>query len=213
MKSEYFVDFENGNFQQQDPLFIKFIDYLKTLGINALYVVFENSNCMVVEVLTPSEVLNANEIFKLNGEIILDKFFSLIEEFNAKLFFEKSKWSPNHFIDFSSFDFVCIDRLARRSRKKVIQELNEVGIYPREVFCRNTDSNYSILPGYYIFFKTPEELKRIDDSMKQVIKRVCDKVLAEEDKSGFFEPYKIEIGYMDAVTDGYSLGHLSRDVD
>ena len=213
MRSEYLADFKNGTFQQKGPLFIEFIDYLKTWGINALFVIYEDSNCMVIELLTVQEVLNARAVFKVNGEVILDEFFSLVEKYNSKLYFEKSKWSPNHFIDFSSFDFVCIDRLARRSRKKVIQELNEVGIYPREVFCRNTDSNYSILPGYYIFFKTPEELKRVDDSMKQVIKRVCDKVLAEEDKSGFFSPDKIEIEFCDAVTDSYAVGQLSRDID
>jgi hypothetical protein len=207
------IDFKNGTYKVTEPYLIEFIKYLNTLGINALFVSFFIKRSVTVMVLSVQDVFDARKVAKTNGVIILNSLFSLFDKYDILLNSKKADWDPNFFISFDSFEFSCVYKLTIRCREKVIQELNNNGIYPREVYCRNTDSNYSILPGYYIFFKNQEELDRVDDSMKQIIKRVCAQVLTDEDKSGFFAPRKIEIGYMDAVTNSYAMGHLARDAE
>lgn len=206
------VDFENGTYQIEEPVIFDCIKYLKSNGITALFI-----NCYLeaphinVVVQTNTERNTAREFIKQNGKTVLYDFFQIISkqhEFQSRVL----DFDPNFIISFESFELICVDCLARRCRNVVKQELNNEGISHYEVYCRNTNINHSILPGYYIFLNGLHELEKMDGYKKQKIKSICDRVLAREDKTGFFSPEKIEIDFMDALTNRYALGQLSRDV-
>ena len=208
------IDYENGSYINTEPLIQECIEYLKSININALVLsCYFGAPHFSITVSTIQDVFDARKIAKVKGNEIIEEFYHLHKKYGIQEKLPMIVINPDSIISFSSFEYLCIDHLTRRCRKRVLWELNHNGIYPHEVFGRNTDSNYSILPGYYIFFKNPDELKKANEPQRIFIKDICINVLSEEDKSGTFKPEKIEFDFFDAITNNYSMGHLARDAE
>ena len=64
---------------------------------------------------------------------------------------------------------------------------------------------------YYLIFLIPKDLAKIDTETRFFIESICDKILSENNNSGYYDKGKIELSYYDAITDSKSLFGMFRE--
>lgn len=213
MNNKTTINWDKGTFKEEEPFFIEFNHYLKELGLNVLFTQFSNSNYFSIYVHSIEDVENAKKIINKIRTQIIDKFFSIANKYEQVLKYDRTQWKDYSISYIYSFEIKCIEKVVRNNKETFKQELNrQLNLKPKFIFCHSAEEeNYSFLPGYSVVFDNPIDLAKIDEKIKKQIVHICDNLLFEDDKSGFYSKNKIEIKYYDAITNSNSLYGMSRE--
>ena len=207
------IDYEYGKVHELDPMTIEFNDFLKSLGVAALFTKYSGANYLSIWVFSIDDVRRAKEIVKSNFRQIIDHFKSLLAKYNYPTDFEKEIWSDFSVSSIYSFEIACVSYLVRRCKQQIIDKVNhELKINPEYIFCHSEDEqSYSIMPGYHFIYSDPEKLSRSSDKDQDKIKIICDKILKVNDKSGLYKLDNIQISFFDKVASASSMYGMSRE--
>jgi hypothetical protein len=207
------IDYEYGKVHELDPMTIEFNDFLKSLGVAALFTKYSGTNYLSIWVFSIDDVRRAKEIVKSNFRQIIAHFKNLLAKYNYPTDFEKEIWSDFSVSSIYSFEIACVSDLVRRRKQQIIDKVNhELKIKPEYIFCHSEDEqSYSIMPGYNFIYSDPEKLSRSSDNDQDKIKIICDKILKANDKSGLYTLDNIQISFFDKVTSASSMYGMSRE--
>ena len=122
MKNKTIIDWDKGIFEEQEPVFLEFIQYLKRLTINVLFIVFSDSNYMSIYVHSIEDVKLAQSIINEQYSEIIDRFFSIVTKSGQTLKFDKSQWHKSSLIHIYSFDISCVNRIVRKCQGQITEE-------------------------------------------------------------------------------------------
>ena len=213
MRSKTIIDWDNGTFREQEPVFIDFIQYLKSLNINVLFIGFSDSNYMSIYMHSIEDVKLAKSVVDEQYSEIIDRFFEIVTKTGQTLKYDRSQWQKYSLTSIYSFEIKCIERIVRHCKELIIEELNNnLIIKPKYVFSHSAEEQeYSFLPGYYLIFESPKDLAKIDTETRFFIESICDKILSENKNSGYYDKGKIGLSYYDAITDSKSLFGMFRE--
>ena len=213
MTNQTIINWETGIVREYEPIFIEFNVFLKRIGLNAIFTQFSNSNYLTIYVFSVSDVDKAKQIVGEKYSEIIDKFFSIANKFGQTPKYDRIEWTNYSVNNIYSFEIACIEKVIRKIKELFTNELNsQLTIKPKYVFCHSAEEmSYSILPGYYIVFENPNDLAKIDESKNNIIDRICDSLLRQNDKTGFYSRDKIQIDLFDAITNSKSLYGMSRE--
>ena len=213
MSNKTIINWGNGAVEESAPVFIDFNNYLKKLGFNIVFTDFPNTNYLSIYVHSIEDVKKAKKIsFEKSSEII-DAFFSISKKYGKTLKYARTEWKDYSVNNIYSFEISCITTIIRESKPKFVKELKtQLVTKPMYVFCHSAGGEeYSNLPGYYLVFADPEDLAKIDKDTKNKIDDICNRLLIQNDKTGFYSRNKIDISYWDAITQSKSLYGMSRE--
>ncbi|MFZ1378091.1 MAG: hypothetical protein WAS56_00360, partial [Saprospiraceae bacterium] len=92
MRSKTIIDWDNGTFREQEPVFIDFIQYLKSLNINVLFIGFSDSNYMSIYMHSIEDVKLAKSVVDEQYSEIIDRFFEIVTKTGQTLKYDRSQW-------------------------------------------------------------------------------------------------------------------------
>lgn len=192
---------------------IEFINFLKSLGIDALFSKYYGTNYLSIWVTGIDDVRRAKEIAKSNFQQIIAHFKTLLTKYDYPPDFEKEVWSDFSISSIYSFEIACISDLVRRCKQQIIDRVNhELKIKPEYIFCHSEEEqSYSIMPGYHFIYSDPKKLQQSSTTDQDKIKDICETVLKANDKTGLYKFDKIQISFFDKVTSASSLYGMSRE--
>jgi hypothetical protein len=213
MTNQTIINWDTGTVKESEPVFIEFNNCLKKFGLNIVFTQFSNSNYLSIYVFSISDVEKAKKIASEKYLEIIDSFFSIANKFGQPLKYDRTEWKNYSVNNIYSFEISCIEKVIRSSKLSFTKELNsQLTIKPKYIFCHSAEEhNYNIMPGYNIVFDNPNELDKIDESIKENIDNICNALLVQNDKTGFYSRDKIEIKYFDSITSSKSLYGMSRE--
>lgn len=213
MTNQTIINWETGTIKEKEAVFIEFNNYLKELGLNIVFTQFSNSNYLSIYAHSIEDVENAKKIIGEKSSEVIDKFFSIVNKHGKVLKCDRSEWKDYSVDNIYSFEISCIGKVVRDSKASFTKELNtRLTVKPKYIFCHSAEEqNYSRMPGYYIVFDNPKDLEKIDENVKNNIDGICDTLLSQNDKTGFYARSKIEIKYFDTITNEKSLYGMSRE--
>src|SRR5690606_10959583 len=110
MKNKTIIDWDKGIFEEQEPVFLDFIKYLKSLSINVLFIGFSDSNYMSIYVHSIDDVKMAKSIINVQYSDIIDRFFDIITKYGQSLKYDRSQWQKYSLTSIYSFDIKCVER-------------------------------------------------------------------------------------------------------
>jgi hypothetical protein len=207
------IDYEHGKVNGLDSMTIEFIDFLKSLGIDALFFKYQGTNYLSIWVTSIEDVRNSKHIAKTNFQEIIDYFKSLLTKYSYPADFNKYEWKDFSVSSIYSFEISCVSNLVRRCKQQVIDKVNhELKIKPEYIFCHSEEEqSYSFMPGYNFIYSDPTKLMGSSDKEQGIIRSICDTILKANDKSGFYKLDNIQISFFDKVTSASSLYGMSRE--
>jgi hypothetical protein len=213
MKNRIYIDWDNGTYKENEQAFVDFTKCLNESGVNALFVIFDDSNYMSIYVNSIEDVKDAKTIIARQSQKIIDSFFATMAKYKIGLKYDKEEWKDYSLSSIYSFEISCVTNIVRKYKDDFIVELDrQIQPTPKCVFCHSAeDQNYSRLPGYNLVFEDKNDLKKMVPEIKDKIMVICDKILSRNDKTGFYHKSKIEIQYFDTVTNSKSLYGMSRE--
>jgi hypothetical protein len=207
------IDFENGTITELDPLTIEFNDFLRTVGIDALYTKYHDTNYLSIWVFSIDDVRQARQIAKTNYGDIISFYKRLLTKHRHSADFDKYEWKDFSVSSINSFEIDCIGALVRRCKEKIIDKINlELKNKPEYIFCHSDEEKlYSIAPGYRFVYRDAKALQQsaVIDQIK--IHAICDTILKEGDKAGFYSFDKIQVSFFDKLTSASSLYGMTRE--
>jgi len=192
---------------------IEFIDFLKSIGIDALFTKYYGTNYLSIWVFSIDDVQTAKQIAKTNYQEIITYFKSLLTKYDYPADFDKYEWKDFSVSSFYSFEIDCISDLVRRCKQQIIDKVNiELKNKPEYIFCHNAEQqSYSIMPGYRFVYTDPKKLQQCLESDQGKINTICDTILKAIDKTGFYKFDKIQVSFFDTVSSASSLYGMSRE--
>ena len=207
------IDYENGTLTELNFLTTEFNDFLRTIGIDALFTKYYDTNYLSIWVFSIENVKQAKEIAKANYIDIITYFKNLLTKHNYPTDFNKYEWKDFSVSSIYSFEIDCIGDLVRRSKQQIIDKVNlELKNKPDYIFSHSAEQqSYSIMPGYRFVYTDPKTLRQSYDSDQSKINTICDTILKINDKTGFYNFDKIQISFFDKVTSASSLYGMSRE--
>jgi hypothetical protein len=96
-----------------------------------------------------------------------------------------------------------LTRLVYECKAAITKAIDDnIKIKPEYVFCHSGEQEkYSKkYPGYYFVYSTSEELHKSQPEEHQKIRDICDAILSDKDRSGFYKPEKIEFEFLEKNT-------------
>lgn len=134
-------------------------------------------------------------------------------KYKARLKYDREEWKDYSLGSIYSFEISCVENIVRKYKDYFVSELDrQLQPTPKYVFCHSAENqNYSRLPGYNLVFRDQNDLNKIVPEIRDRIMFMCDKVLSQNDKTGFYDKSKIELQYFDAETNSNSLYGMSRE--
>jgi len=213
MKNRIYINWDSATYKEEEEGFVDFTKCLREFGINALFVIFDDSNYMSIYVSSIQDVKDAKTIIAKESPKIIDSFFTTMAKYKVTLKYGREEWKAYSLSSICSFEISCIEKIVRKYKDDFIVELGrQIQPIPKHVFCHSAEEqNYSRLPGYNLVFKDKNDLTKIVPEIRDKIMFICDKVLSQNDKTGFYNKSKIELQYFDTVTNSKSLYGMSRE--
>lgn len=192
---------------------IEFTDFLKSLGIDALFSKYHGTNWLSIWVFGTDDVRRAKETAKLNFQQIIAHFKSLLTKYKYPAGFEKEIWADFSVSSIYSFEIDCINDLVRRCKQQIVDKVNrKIKNIPEYIFCHSAEEqSYSIMPGYYFIYTDPKKLQKSCVRDQGKIISICDSILKVNDKTGFYRFDKIQVSFIDQVTSAASMYGMSRE--
>ena len=201
MMSHEGVDRVHGTFTEDIPWHSEFVDYVKTLGINAVFVVYYGSNYISLYVQSLVDALNAKDILSQDGmeAVMTDKFFELAKKsgyvFNGRGV--RGRWQTEGlYLNYIySFELDCMDATVRECKEAVTAQLAQNSLFPppKYVFCHSGSEysrEFSYAPGYTVIFDGEVIAAEVEVNYRTEIIRIIRNVLLDHDRLGYWKNYE-----------------------
>lgn len=210
------VDWELGTYSESDPFLAEFNAYLAGIDVPVAFTRYDGSNYISTYVPSIGDVFLAREVLTAHASATIDAFFIIARKhgYIFKEWAQRERWEPENINHVYSFEVACMREVVRKSKEEVRRALGtQLGIKPEYVFSHSeNDADYTLLPGYVLFFyKAHEQLLALDDAAKKQIRALCNDIVRKNDKTGFCKKYHCALLCCDEITHPDSLYGFSRE--